>query len=508
MDLRVVFLIPLLLAGATLRAQVCFDADFEAGAMGKVTAVSENEYTVEGSFDPANPTDNLSPSANWYFWRITGAKGKKLTIHLPGYGLRGSCISRDAVNWKRMRLYESSAGKIEKEFPYDTCYIAPFIPYTYSYYRERMRDWKQKSCVEIDTIGRSAEGRPLEVLHLTGKARRPGRLVWMHARIHPSETPASWLLDGLIDKLSDDSPESECLRDSFDFYIMPFINPDGVAHGYSRCNARGVNMEINYNRSADSTEVEIKAVKEYLSKLCKDRPLDLVINHHSQRDESASFWMHTAESTSQYYQGRQWTFAGLCCSFNPYMRSSDMQFSELKPRYIEGQIWNKFSDKAVALTIETPYTFYSTGEEVTRENLAGQGKRMLEAIAEYFGVNLPPRIILELSDEPGDGWSLIQKDSLSYLGTSGWIADRIGAEVIYKYEKPLKPGRYDIWKYITGENIHPLKGEKFSYSEFPGIHGWRKAGSVFLLSADRFEYKFRASRPGETADAIMLIPLK
>ena len=204
-----------------------------------------------------------------------------------------------------------------------------------------MAEWEQREDCEIDTIGYSFEGRPLQVLHITDKSVPASmkKLVWIHGRIHPSETPGSWLLDGLVEKLTSDDVESGELRRKIDFYIMPFANPDGVANALSRSNITGVNQEINFGRSDDSTVVEVKAIKKNFERLTEKKPLDLMINNHSQHDDFATFWMHKAEGTSSAYQGKLWTLAGLTCSFNPYIRPTDMSFSSIAPRYAEGWCW-------------------------------------------------------------------------------------------------------------------------------------------------------------------------
>ena len=86
----------LLAAGCTPKDGVRFDADFESGALGKVERIDRSRirltdeesltslsYAVHGSFDPKNPVDTaLYPSANWYYFRMTGVKGKQ--IYLTG----------------------------------------------------------------------------------------------------------------------------------------------------------------------------------------------------------------------------------------------------------------------------------------------------------------------------------------------------------------------------------------------------------------------------------------
>lgn len=61
------------------------------------------------------------------------------------------------------------------------------------------------------------------------------RCVVISARVHPGETPASWMMRGMLDFITGDSAEARLLRSLFVFKIVPMLNPDGVAYGNNRC---------------------------------------------------------------------------------------------------------------------------------------------------------------------------------------------------------------------------------------------------------------------------------
>lgn len=507
---RIIILSALLLLFSTsVMAEIRFDADFEGGCLGEVTRKSKDVFVVGEKADPENIIDtDLAPSVNWYYWRVTGVKGQKITIKCTEQLLSGSSYSYDGKTWQHFSRNEIKKHSITKRFERDTCYVAPFVPYTYSYGKQRLDHWASREDVVRDTIGYSFQHRPLEVLHITdpdspaeGKKR-----VWIHSRIHPSESPASYLLDAFLEELTDSSASSKAIREKFDFHILPFINPDGVANGYARCNALGVNQEINYDRCTDSTVVEIQAVKKELERLTEEKPLDLLLNNHSQRSPFATFWMHTAESTSQKFQGKLWTLTGLTCTFNPYMSTDRMSFSSVKPRYVEGFIWNRNGEDTPAITVETPYNYYGYGgdaDEVTVENLGEIGHRLLWAVVDYFQVDTPGRYFIETPEKMPEGWETAS-DQFSCMGQDAWVSTRPRAEVNY-FRGDLPSGRYTIYRYVSGENISPEKGSFFSKDEYPGLHGWVRAGSCFILPGEMIEYRLRAYQAGETADALMVI---
>ena len=69
-------------------------------------------------------------------------------------------------------------------------------------------------------------------LHAGSLTRRPA--VFVTARVHPGETPASFMMQGLITFLLSSHPEAVLLRREVTWVIMPMLNPDGVFLGNYR----------------------------------------------------------------------------------------------------------------------------------------------------------------------------------------------------------------------------------------------------------------------------------
>ncbi|MGE5125076.1 MAG: M14 family zinc carboxypeptidase, partial [Betaproteobacteria bacterium] len=89
--------------------------------------------------------------------------------------------------------------------------------------------------LRLDEVGRSVEGRPLQLLTLGEGPRRV--LLWsqMHGD-EPSATPA--LLD-VVDTLLEADPDGVLER--LTLLIVPMLNPDG-AERYQRRNAQGIDV--------------------------------------------------------------------------------------------------------------------------------------------------------------------------------------------------------------------------------------------------------------------------
>jgi len=71
--------------------------------------------------------------------------------------------------------------------------------------------------------------------------------VFISSRVHPGETPASFVLDGIWKFLTDETSEQgRILRERFVFKVVPMLNPDGVYRGYYRLDTLAQNLNRYY----------------------------------------------------------------------------------------------------------------------------------------------------------------------------------------------------------------------------------------------------------------------
>jgi hypothetical protein len=505
-------LIITLFLSLTVSAQVKFDTDFESGSVGKIIQIdsvyirtSEKDstlhlsYIVESRFDPKNPVDTaLPPSARWFYFRMTGARNKYIYFDFKHTDPLRAVYSYNNYEFQRFEANEASLKKISKYFDHDTVYIAYFIPYTNAFLQNRIDKWKQHEAVEIKTFGYSFKNRNMQLLTITDKTVSDANKykIWIHARTHTSETPSSWQLDGLIDALLADNKDAETYRKSFVFYIAPFANPDGVAEGLSRSNSLGVNQEINWDRDESQTVVEVKNLKRQMTELTADGGFDLMLNMHSQVANHATYWVHNAQTTNEKFLSRQLRLCYLNMFNNPYLYPSELSFSKMALRYPEGWIWDNFGDKTVAMTLETPYTYFGKSNVwLNVENLRDFGKTTLDAIAMYFGISTPNRIIIENENAKTQGkWNNNESNKIVYLGKDCLSSQKSGSKIKYKHKK-LQPGKYKIYKWIVGES---------SETPITDSNKWILTGMHEQKKTANFKYTIKSNQ-NEIFDAIMLI---
>ena len=135
--------------------------------------------------------------------------------------------------------------------------------------------------VEISPIGKTVEGRELEIIrlgHLQARHR-----VFLRARAHPWESGGNWVVEGLIGRLlRDDERARKCLE-RYCLYILPLANKDGVARGRTRFNLEGKDLNRDWDKPADpQLSPENHALEKWLEEMIHSgQPPDLALELHN-----------------------------------------------------------------------------------------------------------------------------------------------------------------------------------------------------------------------------------
>ncbi|EAT34582.1 AAEL013187-PA, partial [Aedes aegypti] len=282
-------------SGKAKRGHLCFDAAFETGNLGRVDLVGEFEYDLFLRPDTCNPRYRF-----WFNFTVDNVKQDQRVIfnivninknrNLFKDGMTPLVKSSSRPKWQRIPRCEvfyyksavhqnhyvlSFAFGFDKE---DEVYqFALTFPYSYSKLQAYLNALESKfpESFERTTLGMTVQNRKLELITFDD-VKKPDKvdqknvihMVVVFARIHPGESPASYVVQGLIEYLAAaNQPISKALRENVVFKIIPMLNPDGVFLGNNRCNVIGHDLNRSWNKMSQYTHptlaAAMKMLKEY-----------------------------------------------------------------------------------------------------------------------------------------------------------------------------------------------------------------------------------------------------
>jgi hypothetical protein len=297
----------LLLAASALSPQfaaaaqpISIFSNFEGGALGRVERVSETHFRcgVKGESDQ----DGRNRQANWYYFRVDGAKGQALTIDLvdlPGeynYRPNRGAVTGDTFPWysednRRWRQIETAEYQADEPLlrirltpRANRIWIAHVPPYTNHHLQRLLREFKTHPALQRQVVGKTAQGREMLLLTITDE-RAPAaqkKVLWLMFRQHSWEAGSSWAGEGALRfLLSADLVATEMRRTAI-FKIFPCGDPDGVARGGVRFNANGFDLNRNWDAVNETKMPEIAAQrKALLDWVDAGRRVDLFLTLHN-----------------------------------------------------------------------------------------------------------------------------------------------------------------------------------------------------------------------------------
>jgi hypothetical protein len=240
---------------------VSLSTDFEGASAGRIEKVGETEFVchLPGQADH----DGRNRQVTWYAFRIEGARGREVTVHLADlrgeYDYKPAAIaingeapplqSADGRSWRHL---DSLAFDQDKEVATlrvtpegDSLLVAHLELYTPARLDRFLAEIGGHPDLKDEVIGKSVEGRDLHLLTITHPGSGEKKTVWLMCRQHAWESGTSFVGEGAIRFLL--SPEGARLRDRIVFKIFPMMDPDGCARGGVRFNRNGYDLNRNWD---------------------------------------------------------------------------------------------------------------------------------------------------------------------------------------------------------------------------------------------------------------------
>ena len=141
---------------------------------------------------------------------------------------------------------------------------------------------------------RTLAGNNVDLLTISSGAHNPKAVklkpvVVLTGRVHPGESNASYMMQGVVDYLTGPSAIAKLLRDMHCFHVVPMLNPDGVVNGNYRCNLSGHDLNRQWLAPDPFLHPEIHSLKKLMQGWAKEGRLVLFLDLHGHSNRRSIF---------------------------------------------------------------------------------------------------------------------------------------------------------------------------------------------------------------------------
>ena len=253
--------------------------------------------------------DTNSDFFQWFHFRLTGALDNscKIIIHNAGessypegWENYHACASYDNVEWFRVPTHYEDGKLIIDYLPSNnSVYFAYFAPFSYTSHQNLVHNSQLSDLCRVNVIGETYQGRDIDLLVIGDEGI--GKNIWIIARQHPGESMAEWFVQGLVDRLLDESDAvARKLLEESCFYIIPNMNIDGSIAGNLRANAAGINLNREWANPSIEKSPEVFHCLNKMSEI----GVDLLLDVHG--DEALPFNFVAASEGIPSYSKELW----------------------------------------------------------------------------------------------------------------------------------------------------------------------------------------------------------
>uniref|UniRef100_A0A8C5EFN2 Peptidase M14 domain-containing protein n=1 Tax=Gouania willdenowi TaxID=441366 RepID=A0A8C5EFN2_GOUWI len=221
------------------------------------------------------------------------------------------------------------------------------------------------------------------------------KLVFLTARVHPGESPASFVCQGVIDFLVSQHPVAQILRDHVIFKIVPMLNPDGVYLGNYRCSLMGFDLNRHWQDPSPWAHPTLHAVKQLIVQMSQDPrgSLEFYIDVHAHSTMLNGFMYGNVFENEERVQ-RQAVFPRLLCQNAPDFSLSNTSFNRDVVKAGTGRrfLGGLLDDTSYCYTLEVSFYSYMTAGSTapvpyTEETYMKLGRNVARTFLDYYKLN-------------------------------------------------------------------------------------------------------------------------
>ncbi|XP_077133494.1 cytosolic carboxypeptidase 6 isoform X2 [Ranitomeya variabilis] len=405
--------------GQPKRGNLIFDACFESGNLGRVDYISEFEYDLFIRPDTCNPRFRV-----WFNFTVENTKEYQRVIFNIVNFSKTKSLYRDGMspvvkstsrpNWQRLpskNVYYYRCPDHRKNYVMsfafcfdredDVYQFAYCFPYTYTrlqHYLENL-DRMNLDYVQRELLGLSVQQRRLDLLTITSPvnlvSEAEQRVVFITARVHPGETPSSFVCQGIIDFLVSQHPTAKSLRDHLIFKIAPMLNPDGVYLGNYRCSLMGFDLNRHWQDPSPWAHPTLYGVKQLILEMHNSpkTSLEFYIDIHAHSTMMNGFMYGNIFEQEELFQ-RQAIFPKMLCrnaedfSFSSTSFNRDTMKAGTGRRFLGGLLDNS----SYCYTLEVSFYSYMLSGTIsavpyTEEAYMKLGRNVARTFLDYYQLN-------------------------------------------------------------------------------------------------------------------------
>ncbi|XP_011238955.1 cytosolic carboxypeptidase 6 isoform X2 [Mus musculus] len=418
-------------SGQPKKGHLTFDACFESacrsifscqrqeGNLGRVEQVSDFEYDLFIRPDTCNPRFRV-----WFNFTVENVKElQRVIFNIVNFsktkslyrdGMAPMVKSTSRPKWQRLppkNVYYYRCPDHRKNYvmSFAFCFdreddiyqFAYCYPYTYTRFQHYLDSLQKKNMDYFfrEQLGQSVQQRQLDLLTITSPENlREGsekKVIFITGRVHPGETPSSFVCQGIIDFLVSQHPIARVLREHLVFKIAPMLNPDGVYLGNYRCSLMGFDLNRHWLDPSPWAHPTLHGVKQLIIKMYNDpkTSLEFYIDIHAHSTMMNGFMYGNIFEDEERFQ-RQSIFPKLLCqnaedfSYTSTSFNRDAVKAGTGRRFLGGLL----DHSSYCYTLEVSFYSYIIGGTTaavpyTEEAYMKLGRNVARTFLDYYRLN-------------------------------------------------------------------------------------------------------------------------
>jgi hypothetical protein len=358
----------------------------------------DSDGTVEIYLLYDNERSSPNRAAGHWFFQLQGRKGADARLVLNNFdnvwnGIKGSPISASTIGfvsadthqWRPIRgkLLDGNRLELKVHFDAPKLWLARLPVYRLSELQALTSELSKSPQVEIRTIGKTVEGRPLEIIRV-GRADAPHRVL-LRARAHPWEPGGNWVTEGLLRRLVQDDDTARRWLARYCVYVMPMANKDGVVRGRTRFNLQGKDLNRQWGGPADpELAPENAALEQWLAGMLRQKRLpELMLDLHN--DEAGRLHISRPNVDLTQYLKRMKRLEALLVK-DTWFREGSTDDGFRNPGTIGDGLLERFGIDACVLELNANW-IAGLNDYPSADHWKSLGQQLGEVFFEYFEDN-------------------------------------------------------------------------------------------------------------------------